>query len=298
MLLLVLPVGLVYVTALIAALLATGSLWQRAAALTAVAASFPLAFCIPPEYPAFRALVALGSLWFTARTTELIRERRPVPALRRIWHALGMVDTLHVSRVAPGLDRPALSRLLICAPLVALGLAGVIYASHLLTGVPRLLARWGSGVVFMYAGVEVAVSTIILFYGALGVDPRPLHDDPIRSRTLTEFWSRRWNRAVHRFLKQTFFAPVARRGYITLGLVLAFAVSGFIHFAFMVPAVGLFWAGMMGSFFLLQLPLLWAERALGVVRWRAPLARTWTLGLLLLSAPLFVEPVLRIVDTW
>ena len=298
MLLLVLYVGLVYLAALIAALLAAGPAWRRGAALLVVASVIPVAWLAPADHPTFRAFVALGSLWFTARTVELVREPRPVPVGRRLWHTVGLVDTLRVRRIAPRIDRPALVRLLLCAPLVVAGWTGVYFGSHLLSGATRLAVRWGAGVVFVYTAVETVVSVVILLYSLIGIDPRPLHDDPIRSRTITEFWSRRWNRAVHRFLKQTFFAPLARRGHTELGMVLAFIVSALIHFAFMLPAVGAGWAGMMGSFFLLQLPFLWAERALGIVRWRAPLARTWTLGLLLVSSPLFVEPVLRIVDSW
>ncbi|MBN1208419.1 MAG: hypothetical protein JXB05_26400 [Myxococcaceae bacterium] len=298
MLLLFLYIGLIYAVALVAALLATGPAWKRGAAVLLVGATFSVAFLGPAEYPTWRAFVALGSLWFTARVVELFRQPGSLPPARRAWHAVGLVDTLRVRRMAPTLDLSAVTRLLVCAPLAVAGWAGVHYGSQLLSGAPRLLVRWGSGALFVYIAVELVVSAAILFYGLLGVDPRPLHDDPIRSRTLMEFWGRRWNRVVQRFLKQTCFAPMARRGHPELGVVLAFLLSAFIHFAFMLPAVGLFWAVMMGAFFLLQLPLLWAERALGVARWRSPLARAWTLTLLLVSSPLFVEPVLRIVDTW
>jgi hypothetical protein len=297
-LLLVLYVGLLYAAALLAALLATGPAWRRAVAVLMVAGTFPVAFLAPTDHPTFRAFLALGSIWFTIRVLEVAREPRSLPVTRRAWHAVGLVDTRRVRRMAPALDVPALTRLLLCAPLVVGGWAGVSYGSQLLSGVPRLLARWGAGAVFVYAAVEVVVSAVLIFYGLLGIDPRPLHDDPIRSRTIAEFWSRRWNRAVHGFLKQSVFAPVARRGYASLAMVLAFVVSAFIHFAFMLPAVGLSWAGMMGAFFLLQLPLLRAERALNVSRWPTPLARAWTLALLLASSPLFTEPLLQIVDSW
>jgi hypothetical protein len=297
-LLLVLYVGLVYAAALIAALLADGPVWRRTAAVLVVGSALPVPFLAPADFPAFRAFVALGSLWFLARIVELFRQPRHLPAARRAWHVVGLVDTRFVRHMAPGLDRPALIRLLLCTPLVVAGWAGVYFSSQLLSGALRLAVRWSAGALFAYTAVEVVVSAVIVLYGLLGVDPRPLHDDPIRSKTIMEFWSRRWNRAVHRFLKQNIFAPVARRGYTELGMALTFVVSGFIHFAFMLPAVGPGWATMMGAFFLLQLPLLWAERALGVARWRAPLARAWTLTLLFVSSPLFVEPVLQIVDTW
>jgi hypothetical protein len=293
-----LDLGLVYVAATIAALLATGPWWRRGLAVLVVAAAVPVSFHVPPEYPTFRALLALGALWGTARIVELVRERGHVPTGRRVWHALGIVDSLRARRIAPRVDLSALSRMLLCGPLVVAGWAGVYYSSQLHSGVARLAARWGAGVVFLYSAVEIVVSAVILLYGLIGVDPRPIHEDPIRAKTITEFWSRRWNRVVHRFLKRHIFAPMARRGHTELGMVLAFVLSGFLHFAFMLPAVGLSWALVMGAFFLVQLPLLWAERWLGVARWGALPSRAWTLGLLLASSPLFIEPVLQIVDTW
>ena len=298
MLLLVLYVGLVYAAGLSAALLAAGSAWRRGAAVLVAGAALPVPYFAPADFSTYRAFVALGSLWFLARVIELVRARGHVPAKLRAWHAVGLVNTLRVRRISPAVDRPALTRLLICIPLVAVGWAGVYYGSPLFPGTFKLIVRWVMGALFAYAAVELVVSVVIILYGLLGIDPRPLHDDPIRSKTLTEFWGRRWNRAVHRFLKQTVFVPVARRGYTELGLALTFLVSAFIHFAFMLPAVGPFWASVMGAFFVLQLPFLWAERALGVARWPTPLARLWTLTLLLASSPLFVEPMLQIADTW
>ncbi|WNG33549.1 hypothetical protein F0U61_07890 [Archangium violaceum] len=298
MLLLALYVGLIYAAGLAAALLATGPVWRRTTALLVMSAALPVAFLAPADYQTFRAFVALGSLWFLARTVELVREPRHLPVTRRIWHAVGLVDTRLARRRAPSVDRPALVRLILCIPLVAAGFVGVYYGSQLSSSTLRLGLRWGFGALFTYTAVEVVVSGVILFYSALGIDPRPLHDDPILSRTIAEFWGRRWNRAVHRFLKLNVFAPVARRGYTELGLVLTFVVSALFHFTFMLPAVGPGLAAMMGAFFLLQLPFLWAERALGVAQWKEPLARAWTLTLLFVSSPLFVEPVLRIVDSW
>lgn len=290
--------GWVYAVATLAALLATGPRWRRGAAVLVCATAWPAAYFVPDEYPTFTAVLALGSLWFTARLIELARERGHVPALRRLWHTVGLVDTLRAKRISRTLDLNALARLAVGLPIFFGGWAAVHYGSQLLTGAPRLLVRWGSGVVFLYVAVEVTVAAVIVAYGLLGIDPRPLHDDPILSKTITEFWNRRWNQAVHRFLKYSVFAPVARRGHVEWGLALTFVVSAFIHFAFILPSVGLYWAGMMASFFLLQIPFVWAERALKVARWPSALARTWTLTLLLVSSPLFVEPVLQILDTW
>mgnify|MGYP003350367823 CR=1 FL=1 len=47
---------------------------------------------------------------------------------------------------------------------------------------------------------------------------------------------------------------------------------------------------------LLQVALLLAERGLGVRKWRPLWGRLWTIASLLLTAPLFIEPVLRLAD--
>lgn len=298
MLLLALYVGLIYAAGLLAALLADGPVWRRALALMVMGTALVVPFLAPADDPTLRAFLGVGSLWFLARIIELVREPRHLPVARRAWHAVGLVDTRSTRHMAPGVDRPALIRLLLCAPLVVAGWAGVYFSGQHLSGPLYWAVRWAAGALLLYMSVEVVVSAVILVYRLVGVDPRPLHDDPIRSKSIGEFWGRRWNRAVHRFLKLNVFAPVARRGHTELGLALTFLVSALFHFAFMVPAVGLGWAAMMGAFFVLQLPLFWLERALGVARWRAPLARAWTLSLLLVFSPLFVEPVLQIVDTW
>jgi hypothetical protein len=51
-----------------------------------------------------------------------------------------------------------------------------------------------------------------------------------------------------------------------------------------------------GVFFALQLPIVLVERALRVSQWRAPLARAWTVVVLLGVSPFFVEPVLRGIE--
>jgi hypothetical protein len=52
----------------------------------------------------------------------------------------------------------------------------------------------------------------------------------------------------------------------------------------------------MGAFFVAQGVLLLAERALRVSRWPSTLARAWTISCFLLTGPLFVEPMLVILE--
>jgi D-alanyl-lipoteichoic acid acyltransferase DltB (MBOAT superfamily) len=123
-----------------------------------------------------------------------------------------------------------------------------------------------------------------------------LHDVPIRSRTIAEFWSQRWNRVVSTWLRSTLFMPLARRRQPLLGLCAAFAVSVALHAYVAWAAVGggpALWASI---FFAAQVPLIVVERRIGVAGWPAPAARAWTIAWLCLLSPLFTEPVLRVFD--
>ncbi|MDC0706871.1 MBOAT family protein [Stigmatella sp. ncwal1] len=290
--------GGLYGAALGAGLLAAGPPWRRGLAVLVSCAALALPFLVPYEYPTFRAFLGLGGIWFMARVVELVKSSRSLSPQQRMWHAVALIDVRKARKISPRLDGAALTRLLVAAPLVVLAWGLLAYGSPLLPGGFRLAVRWGAGLVFLYMAVEVCVALVLLVYGRLGWDPRPLHEDPLLSRTISEFWNQRWNQIVHRFLRQYVFVPMARRSNAWGGTAAVFAVSGLGHAFFMLPAVGPFYAGMMGAFFLIQLPWLWLERVLAVRRWPAPLAHLWTVSLLGGSSPLFIEPILQIVDTW
>ncbi|SEK81965.1 MBOAT, membrane-bound O-acyltransferase family [Stigmatella aurantiaca] len=294
----VLLVGALYTASMGAGWLAAGAAWRRRLALLVSGAVLLLPFLAPADLPTFRAFLGLGGVWFLARVVELTRASRSFPAWDRMRHAVAPLDVRKARRAASRLDGAALKRLAVAAPLVGLAWGTLAYGCPLLSGGLRLAVRWGAGLVFLYTAVEAAMALVLIAYGLRGMDPRPLHEDPLLSRTISEFWSHRWNQTVHRFLKQHVFVPVARRRGVWGGTAAVFGVSALGHAAFMLPAVGPFWAGMMGAFFLIQLPLVWLERVLAVGRWPAPLAHLWTVTWLGASSPLFVEPCLQIVDTW
>jgi hypothetical protein len=88
------------------------------------------------------------------------------------------------------------------------------------------------------------------------------HEQPWRSRTLAEFWGRRWNRLFADWFRQVCFKPF--RNTPSLGLVLAFAVSGVIHEALVnVPLWLVFGRKLFGSmclYFLIQAGGILGER--------------------------------------
>jgi len=54
-----------------------------------------------------------------------------------------------------------------------------------------------------------------------------LNDRPWRSRTLAEFWGRRWNRLFGDWFRQVCFRPFSRRP--TAAVIIAFTVSALVH---------------------------------------------------------------------
>lgn len=93
-----------------------------------------------------------------------------------------------------------------------------------------------------------------------GVNAPPLMDWPIVSVSVSEFWSRRWNRAfrdlTHRFLFRPLTAKVGPRW----GLAFGFLFSGLVHDAVIsFPANGGF--GGPTFFFLLQAAAMFIERS-------------------------------------
>jgi D-alanyl-lipoteichoic acid acyltransferase DltB (MBOAT superfamily) len=126
---------------------------------------------------------------------------------------------------------------------------------------------------------------------AAGIDAVPLMDRPLASRSVGEFWGRRWNRAfrdlTHRFL----FRPLCSRLGMRWGLWLAFLASGLIHeLVVSLPARG-GWGGPT-AFFLLQALALSIERSRsGQALLAGQLAgHLFTLSVLALPAVILMHP--------
>jgi hypothetical protein len=137
------------------------------------------------------------------------------------------------------------------------------------------------------------------FWRAIGVEARPLMNNPLASVSVSEFWGRRWNTAfrdlTHRFL----FRPLADKIGPRRAIVAGFVFSGFVHdLVISVPARGGY--GGPTLFFSIQAVALLGERsrfgqAVGLGHgWRGWLFTVLVLGLpaSALFHPLFVENII------
>ena len=126
----------------------------------------------------------------------------------------------------------------------------------------------------------------------VGLHAPPVQSTPVLSRSIAEFWGRRWNGAVGGWLRKHCFLPLARRRHARLGVLASFGASGALHFWPVLIAAGTAPAAAMGLFFVIHGGLVLLETRLGVSRWAPARARAWTVTAMLVTSPLFAIPVL------
>ncbi|HTV17129.1 MAG TPA: hypothetical protein VMG12_00620, partial [Polyangiaceae bacterium] len=196
-----LPACILYASAL--SQLAAPRGWRRPAALALAAASL----CAPwlaPEGSVLRAFVALYLLWTCTKVIDMTRDREQrSPLFRWIW-MLALHDLRRDGYARRG-AQPELRLGLLASALLALGVGfGCLYlavfVAPTLQPAPGWGLRHGAGVVLCYLGIEGALRTFEFFDRCFGLRPPPLHSHPILSRSLAEFWGRRWNRVVGHWL--------------------------------------------------------------------------------------------------
>lgn len=240
-----------------------------------------------------------GCKWLTWRRT-------PAPgapwwqhaAYLLAWPGLDARAFLRPEPLPPG-ERPSASEWVFAAGKLILGVAVFWGLGRLVPPGQEVLLGWVGmvGVVLLlHFGSFHLLSCL---WRALGIEARPLMNNPLASVSVGEFWGRRWNTAfrdlTHRFLFRPLSARLGPRGALAVG----FLASGLVHeLVISVPAGGGF--GGPTLFFLIQTAALLAERSrlgrrLGLGHgWRG---RLFTLLVLALPAYVLFHPpfVYRVV---
>jgi hypothetical protein len=280
-------------------LLAGNTPWRRWLATFAGAIGL-IAPWLVHDAPVLRATIGLEVLWCWLKAIDLCRDPKPRSARFRVLQLLVLYDLRKDGEFGrsgePEARMGLLFRSLLAAACAALALSLAFFGFRELPSPWQLPARQAAGIAFAYFGVQSVLGFFEFIYRAGGLHPPILHQAPILSRSLNEFWGRRWNRIVGGWLFANFYRPFALRGHPTWGTFAAFAASGVFHMYFTWAAVGAGDALRMGSFFLLQFPLLVLEQKLRLGRARPTVQRLWTLGWLLATSPLFIEPMLHILE--
>jgi Membrane bound O-acyl transferase family len=165
------------------------------------------------------------------------------------------------------------------------------------------LSRWAPQLLdslLGWAGIGALLLTIHLGYADVlsgllrraGFPVRRLFDDPLASRSLTEFWSQRWNLAFVE-MDRLLVVPLLRSLGPVGSLIGVFVLSGLLHeLAISFPA-GAGW-GLPSCYFLLQGVLVALERNLvRPQQWPDTLARMWTWCWVLAPLPLLFHTPFR-----
>ena len=262
--------------------------------------AFALALLLLP-WPAFvaapvvwRSVFALGAFWCVIRSADFVLEPAPASFAHRFVHLLAIIDTRLVLR---GGHAVPVRLWLLLAGMSAAFLAAVlaVRAAGSLDGSAHYLLRWGGGIVLVLAGFEALTAAFRIGSALLGYHAPRLSHYPLLARSIAEFWSARWNRVVGKVLRDRVFTPLAHRG-AALAVWATFVVSAAFH-AYLAGVVLRAWLPALAAavFFLLQPPLLSLERRLRIRRRPRFVRHAWTLGMLVLFSPLFIEPVLRML---
>lgn len=121
-------------------------------------------------------------------------------------------------------------------------------------------------------------------YRLRGVPVAKLFRAPLLSRSLSEFWSRRWNVGFSEMIALVVHRPLRKVASENVALAASFLVSGLLHeLAISVPVRAGY--GLPTAFFLLHGALVAIER-----RMARPLGRIWTLFWLAAPLPLLFHP--------
>lgn len=275
----------------------------RTAAWSLVALAFAGAERLTAGEPAgFRMLGILGALLYGMKSVVSVEDRIATRA------TLSPARWFAFAAAWPGM-RPGLFASLGSHPLpggwrlVRTGLIRLAMGALLFFAARR---AWAAGSVFIATALALPALSLMLHFGIfnllaggwrlLGARCDTLFKAPLRSRSLTEFWGRRWNLAFSEMTALGIYRPLEPRVGRPAAIVTAFFASGLLHeIAISLPVNRGF--GLPLSYFALHGLLRLAEQRLeraGHPVWRrAGLGRAWTLFWLVVPLPiLFHRPFL------
>lgn len=166
------------------------------------------------------------------------------------------------ARVQP--DRPRLREWLWATTKTAVGIVLIWVIARQIPAQQSLLRGWIGlfGLIFLlHSG---SFHLLALFWQMNGINAAPIMSSPILSKTLSEFWGKRWNLGFRQLAHEFIFKPLQKHTGASVAGLLVFVASGLIHdLVISVPARGGY--GLPTAYFIVQ--------GLGVMFERSTLAR-------------------------
>ena len=275
------------------AIITSGSRARKRLGVALSLLSIAVPYLAAPEERAIRFLAAACAITNVFRALDLYFDKRVYSVRARIWHLLAVFDTRRARPMKRTLDGGWVLSACFFSIVMSLGAAAVILINPVDNG--TWLLRWLCAAIYVYGSIDLVASLHQVGYRLAGYSVPRLHDHPILSRNLNEFWGRRWNLLVHDLMSRYAFRPLVRRGYGRLGLFAGFLLSALLHMWITVVPLGIAWSLSMASYFVIQGVGILLERPLSVGRWRPIVGRAWTVAWTLLPAPLLLEPIIRML---
>jgi hypothetical protein len=270
---------------------------QRVSAALFLVCAFILEWFAPVD-SFWRAMLAIGGMFaLMATITVAASATSQWSVWYRLLHLLSLGYPLRAGRILPVLSLRIIGRIIVEG---LVGGAAFLFLRHIAAAQhppDAVIALWRlvAGITLLYTLGEFLNDLIHFCFLASGAAMRPLQETPIAARSLRDFWGKRWNRPVSAWLHRFVFLPLVRQHRPDLGLICAYLVSGAVHAWVTLVTLGTFAAFGMAVFFGLQGVFILAEDRLHVHAWPVPLARAWTLTILLATSPLIIGPYLRMV---
>jgi hypothetical protein len=252
-------------------------------------------------------LVAIAGGIVMIRATDWLLNPRLEGDLIRVWLALTVWPALEIEDVGirlPRLKERAQEAFQRCAA----GLAGMAIGLALAAfGQMRMVPDRNILVDSIFKSLEIyllAGGANNLLVGTFALAGFRVFDGfryPILAHSVLDFWSR-YNVWIHRWLKRHIFEPLAQRRRPALGILVVFASSGLMHEYLFLPAVPEV-LGWQLAFFMLHglgsiVGFQFGRTFQAVLRRRIPrpIAIAATMGFVLLTAPVFIHALDRVVD--
>jgi alginate O-acetyltransferase complex protein AlgI len=242
-----------------------------------------------------RLLAATACLYFVFKLVvlmltppERLRKLRPIGwASLAIWPGM---DPAPFEGVPPGTDEDGarFTRGVIRALFGVALLLGSALARDLMPRPVVEFATIASILLIVHLGLSDIGTSIAR---AVGWNVRPLFEVPWRSRTLSDFWTRRWNRPFVELDRLVFLPTLTKRLGLRGAVFAIFLISGILHeLAISFPA-GAGWGGPM-AYFVLHGALMLVERKLKIN------SRIWVIATVLLPLPILMHEPFRASFIW
>jgi alginate O-acetyltransferase complex protein AlgI len=235
----------------------------------------PLAFILGPMLTPWIFMWAMvfaifaGFKWLTYREARRQRHqgnRIKIAGYLFAWPGMDAADFLGTTTA---LKFPTRIEWLLAALKTLFGAALLWSAARTMLPEHPLLAGWIGmvGVIFMlHFGLFHLLS---LAWRRVGVNAVPIMQNPLRSKSLVEFWGKRWNNAFNVLAFRFWYRPLRSATTPALATLIVFGLSGLIHeLVISLPAKGGY--GLPTAYFFMQ--------GLGMVLERSAFGRGLGLG--------------------